>query len=93
VWTPALVKTKTGAFKMKVSDDVLAGAPRTAVASIDLDQGTLLSHLKDRVHQRRRLGVRGCPRTLTQRCYASGPASSRGSRQLSARDSRRLTRG
>jgi hypothetical protein len=42
----ALVKTKTGAFKMKISDEVLAGAPRSAVASIDLNQGTLLSHLK-----------------------------------------------
>ncbi len=42
----ALVKTKTGAFKMKISDEVLAGAPRSAVASIDLDQGALLSHLK-----------------------------------------------
>jgi hypothetical protein len=42
----ALVKTKTGAFKMKISDEVLASVPRTEVDSIDLDQGTLLSHLK-----------------------------------------------
>ena len=41
----ALVKTKTGAFKMKVSDEVLARAPRGAIRSIELDQGKLLSHL------------------------------------------------
>ena len=42
----ALVKTRTGAFKMKISDEVLARAPRTEVASAELDQGMLLSHLK-----------------------------------------------
>jgi len=42
----ALVKTKTGAFKMKVTDEVLARAPRADVASVELDQGALLSHLK-----------------------------------------------
>jgi len=42
----ALVKTKTGAFKMKITDEVLARAPRSAVASVELDQGRLLSHLK-----------------------------------------------
>jgi hypothetical protein len=31
---------------MKISDEVLASAPRAEVASADLDQGTLLSHLK-----------------------------------------------
>jgi hypothetical protein len=41
----ALVKTKTGAFKMKVSDEVLARAPRGEIKSIELDQGKLLSHL------------------------------------------------
>ena len=41
----ALVKTKTGALKMKVTDEVLARAPRAAVASADLDEGRLLSHL------------------------------------------------
>jgi hypothetical protein len=41
----ALVKTKTGALKMKVTDEVLARAPRTAIASADLDEGRLLSHL------------------------------------------------
>jgi len=42
----ALVKTKSGAFKMKVTDEVLASAPRTDVAAVELDQGKLLSHLK-----------------------------------------------
>jgi hypothetical protein len=42
----ALVKTKSGAFKMKVTDEVLASAPRTDIASSELDQGKLLSHLK-----------------------------------------------
>lgn len=42
----AVVKTKTGAFKMKITDEVLARAPRSAVASVELDQGRLLSHLK-----------------------------------------------
>jgi hypothetical protein len=41
----ALVKTKTGAFKMKVSDEVLARAPRSALASVELEEGKLLSHL------------------------------------------------
>jgi hypothetical protein len=42
----SLVKTKTGAFKMKISDEVLARVPRSEVASVELDQGVLLSHLK-----------------------------------------------
>lgn len=42
----ALIKTKSGAFKMKVTDEVLARAPRGEVASADLDEGRLLSHLK-----------------------------------------------
>lgn len=41
----ALVKTKTGAFKMKISDEVLARGPRAEVASAELDEGKLLSHL------------------------------------------------
>lgn len=41
----ALVKTKTGAFKMKIGDEVLARAPRGEVASAELDEGKLLSHL------------------------------------------------
>lgn len=40
-----LVKTKTGAFKMKISDEVLARVPRAEVASAELDEGKLLSHL------------------------------------------------
>jgi hypothetical protein len=42
----ALLKTKTGAFKMKVTDEVLARVPRSEIASTELDQGTLLSKLK-----------------------------------------------
>jgi hypothetical protein len=42
----ALVKTKTGLMKMKVSDEVLARAPRAEVTSAELDKGRLLSHLK-----------------------------------------------
>ncbi|HTP19718.1 MAG TPA: hypothetical protein VMJ65_08950 [Solirubrobacteraceae bacterium] len=42
----ALVKTRTGAFKMKITDEVLARVPRSEVASVELDQGKLLSHLK-----------------------------------------------
>ena len=41
----ALVKTKSGAFKMKVTDESLATVPRSDVASCELDQGKLLSHL------------------------------------------------
>ena len=42
----ALVKTKSGAFKMKVTDEVLTSVPRTDISSVELDQGKLLSHLK-----------------------------------------------
>jgi len=41
----ALVKTKSGAFKMKIGNEVLARVPRTDVASAELDEGRLLSHL------------------------------------------------
>jgi len=41
-----LVKTKTGAFKMKVTEEVLARVPRSDIASCELDQGKLLSKLK-----------------------------------------------
>lgn len=41
-----LVKTKTGAFKMKLTDEVLARMPRSDIASSELDQGALLSKLK-----------------------------------------------
>jgi len=42
----ALVKTKTGAFKMKIGDEVLARVPRGDIASTELDEGRMLSHLK-----------------------------------------------
>jgi hypothetical protein len=42
----ALIKTKTGAFKMKVTDEVLARVPRSDIASSELDRGALLSKLK-----------------------------------------------
>src|SRR4051812_1489283 len=38
----ALVKTKTGAFKMKLTDEVLARVPRSDIASSELAQGALL---------------------------------------------------
>ena len=41
----ALVKTKSGAFKMKVTDESLATVPRSEIASAELDQGKLLSQL------------------------------------------------
>jgi hypothetical protein len=42
----ALVKTKSGAFKMKLTDEVLARVPRSDIASSELDRGRLLSKLK-----------------------------------------------
>ena len=42
----ALVKTKSGAFKMKVTDEIITSVPRSDVASAELEQGKLLSHLK-----------------------------------------------
>jgi hypothetical protein len=42
----ALVKTKTGAFSMKLTDQVLARVPRSDIASSELAQGALLSKLK-----------------------------------------------
>jgi hypothetical protein len=42
----ALVKTKSGALKMKVTDEVLARVPRSDIASCELDEGKLLSKLK-----------------------------------------------
>ncbi|HET8754888.1 MAG TPA: hypothetical protein VFM58_02705 [Solirubrobacteraceae bacterium] len=42
----ALVKTKSGAFKMKVTDEVIASVPRADVTAAELDQGKMLSHLK-----------------------------------------------
>jgi hypothetical protein len=42
----ALVKTKAGALKMKVTDEVLARVPRDQIKSAEMDQGRLLSHLR-----------------------------------------------
>jgi hypothetical protein len=42
----ALVKTKTGAFKMGITDQVIARAPRAEVVSSELEEGKLLSHLR-----------------------------------------------
>lgn len=41
----ALVKTKTGLMKMKVGDEALARVARSEIASTELDQGKMLSHL------------------------------------------------
>ena len=41
----ALIKTKTG-WKMTPTDTVLARAPRTELVSAELDEGTLISHLR-----------------------------------------------
>ena len=42
----ALLKTKTGALKMKVTDEVLVRAPRSAITSVEFDKGRMLSHLR-----------------------------------------------
>jgi hypothetical protein len=42
----ALLKTKTGAFKMKVTDEVLARAPRSAITAVVLEKGRVLSRLR-----------------------------------------------
>jgi hypothetical protein len=42
----ALLRTKTGALRMKVTDEVLARAPRSAITSVVLEKGRLLSHLR-----------------------------------------------
>jgi hypothetical protein len=42
----ALVKTKSGLLKMKVTEEVLARAPRSQIASAELDRGALKSTLK-----------------------------------------------
>ena len=42
----ALVKTKTGAFKMKVTDELPARVSRSDIASSELAQGALLAKLK-----------------------------------------------
>jgi hypothetical protein len=42
----ALLKTKSGALKMKVTDEVLARVPRSAITTVVLEKGRLLSHLR-----------------------------------------------
>jgi hypothetical protein len=42
----ALIKTKSGALKMKVTDQVLARAPREELEQVALDKGRLLSHMR-----------------------------------------------
>ena len=41
----ALIKTKAGLMKMKVTDDVVARVPRSEIASVAWDGGMMLSHL------------------------------------------------
>ena len=42
----ALIKTKSGALKMKVTDDVLARAPSTELQTVELKDGKLLSSMR-----------------------------------------------
>jgi hypothetical protein len=42
----ALVKTKTGLMRMAPTDVVLARAPRSELASAELEEGRMLSHLR-----------------------------------------------
>jgi hypothetical protein len=42
----AIIRTKTGALKMKITDEVLARAPRSEITSIEWEGGFLLSHLE-----------------------------------------------
>ena len=42
----ALIKTKSGALKMRVTDQVLARAPRDELEVVALTEGKLLSHLR-----------------------------------------------
>jgi hypothetical protein len=42
----ALIKTKSGALKMKVTDHALARAPREELQTVELKEGKLLSHLR-----------------------------------------------
>ena len=42
----ALIKTKSGALKMKVTDQVLARAPRDELGVVVLKDGKLFSHLR-----------------------------------------------
>jgi hypothetical protein len=42
----ALIKTKSGALKMKVTGEVLARASREELEQVTLDKGRLLSHMR-----------------------------------------------
>jgi hypothetical protein len=42
----ALIKTKSGALKMKVTDEALASVPRDELESVELSPGKLISLLK-----------------------------------------------
>ena len=42
----ALIKTRSGAFKMHVTDEVLARVPRVELEAVELDEGRILSHLR-----------------------------------------------
>ena len=42
----ALIKTKSGALKMKVTDEVLARAPRDELQTVELKDGKVLSSLR-----------------------------------------------
>jgi hypothetical protein len=42
----ALIKTKSGALKMKVTDQALARAPREELEAVELKDGKLISHLR-----------------------------------------------
>ena len=42
----ALIKTKSGALKMKVTDQALVRAPREELEAVELKDGKLISHLR-----------------------------------------------
>ena len=41
----ALVKTRTGTLRMRVTDEVLARVPRSAISAVALEEGRILSRL------------------------------------------------
>jgi hypothetical protein len=42
----ALIKTKSGALKMKVTGEALARAPRAEIETVELKDGKLIAHLR-----------------------------------------------
>jgi hypothetical protein len=42
----ALIKTKSGALKMKVTSEALARAPRSEIETVELKDGKLIAHLR-----------------------------------------------